>query len=95
METQEIKLTGVLMNVFYLKEFIGACKITFQRLPGGFLREPKDIPASLSKMLGARPPPALPLLTSLARTLNCTSNLMKFVTSSSKRSAEVVSHLVP
>ena len=29
---------GFLINNFYLKEFIGEGKITFQRLPGGFLR---------------------------------------------------------
>ena len=37
METQEIKFTGFLINIFYLKEFLGASKITFQNLPGGFL----------------------------------------------------------
>ena len=35
METQEIIFKGFLINIFYLKDFIGAGKTTFQRLPGG------------------------------------------------------------
>ena len=43
MEIQEIKFKDFLINIFYLKEFIGASKITFQRLPGGFLRRGRRI----------------------------------------------------
>ena len=51
MKTQEIKFKGFLINIFYYKEYIGASKITFQRILGGFLRGggAKDIPAPLSK----------------------------------------------